>query len=248
MTRISRLNILHQSIEGARIDPGQPHRVGTALAVGQHQFLQPHDKIIAGAALDNVHGPAHRAIGARLWFLFGEQCSIIGVVTSSPTSSCAQCLDAVFQQMRKRGHQARHAFHFAVGAASACRRHRRRRSSSAFPASCAANRVACTHVHRQRFRQRAEAAWLFLRHSPRTSNGWLLPFEVCETKITKLPSGCFTTCETQPSLPPGSLGRPGQRSEASAGFGRIFQHDAPILIEHQNPAAALLSLPEYFLV
>ncbi len=66
-----------------------------------------------------------------------------------------------------------------------------------------------------------------------TSNGWFLPFAVCDDEDHETAERMLHHCDVQPALPRGELGpsRPAQRSER--GLGRGFQHDAPILVEHE---------------
>jgi len=135
MTRMSRLNILPQAIEGARIDAGQPHRVGAALAVGSASSFS-HDEIVGRCRRWKYPLSSSSCRRCRSSFLFGEQ-RVHHRGGFIANVKRAQCLDAVFQQVRNAATRLGIALHFAVGrigmsnASSAA-------SSSAFPASCAA--------------------------------------------------------------------------------------------------------------
>src|SRR6266850_2548170 len=63
---------LAQAVERARVFAREPHRVGPRDAVGQGDFLQAQDEIVAGARVEHVHGPGHRAVGAGFRLLQRE--------------------------------------------------------------------------------------------------------------------------------------------------------------------------------
>src|SRR5207302_203709 len=53
---------LAQAVERPRVFAREPHRVGPRDPVGQGDFFQAQHEIVAGARVEHVHGPGHRAV------------------------------------------------------------------------------------------------------------------------------------------------------------------------------------------
>ncbi len=146
---------------------------------------------------------------------------------------CAQGFDAVFEQVGEGGYQAGHASNDAIG------RHRHvecvvaRGLHQHFQFHAYPYRIEGAHIHRQRFGQRPQSAWLLRSIHPYFERMVAAAVggvrdegdEIAERVFHHLRHPAFTACGQRGST------RPAQGRQCW--FGRGFQLDAPVLIEHE---------------
>ena len=103
---------LGQAVERAGVVAGEPDRVRARHAVGQGDFLEAENEVLAGRRVEDVHRPRERAVGAGFRLLAAEH----GVEhrRRSLALEGAEALDAVLDQSCHRRDHRGHALPFAV--------------------------------------------------------------------------------------------------------------------------------------